>query len=125
MVLVSVFGNDVCAYYEKLLYGESGISLIDQFDESKFPTRFGGQIHGFSSKLGMAIKDLDRELDPVDDTSVLPSAFDQHRLDDCLNYCIAVGKKALKSANLCGDKLKKIDKVKAGVLVGTGIVTGG
>ena len=64
MVLVSVFGNDVCAYYEKLLYGESGISLIDQFDESKFPTRFGGQIHGFSSKLGMAIKDLDRELDP-------------------------------------------------------------
>ncbi|KAG2253313.1 hypothetical protein Bca52824_083449 [Brassica carinata] len=35
---------------EKLLSGESGISLIDRFDASKFPTRFGGQIHGFSSE---------------------------------------------------------------------------
>ena len=50
MGLVSVFGNDVDAYYEKLLSGESGISLIDRFDAYKFPTRFVGQICGFSSE---------------------------------------------------------------------------
>nr|GMD18086.1 protein SIEVE ELEMENT OCCLUSION B-like [Ipomoea batatas] len=43
--VVSVFSNDVDAYYEKLLAGESGIRHhIDRFDASKFPTRFGGQI---------------------------------------------------------------------------------
>ncbi|KAL0866081.1 hypothetical protein Bca101_045199 [Brassica carinata] len=33
MDLVSVFGNDVNAYYEKLLSGESGISLIHRLDD--------------------------------------------------------------------------------------------
>jgi 3-oxoacyl-[acyl-carrier-protein] synthase II len=47
MGLVSVFGNDVDIFYEKLLEGTSGISLIDRFDASKFPTKFAGQIRGF------------------------------------------------------------------------------
>ncbi|AED95365.1 3-ketoacyl-acyl carrier protein synthase I [Arabidopsis thaliana] len=102
MGLVSVFGNDVDAYYEKLLSGESGISLIDRFDASKFPTRFGGQIRGFSSEGYIDGKN-------------------ERRLDDCLKYCIVAGKKALESANLGGDKLNTIDKRKAGVLVGTGM----
>ncbi|CAN7043585.1 unnamed protein product [Brassica rapa subsp. trilocularis] len=102
MGLVSVFGNDVDAYYEKLLSGESGISLIDRFDASKFPTRFGGQIRGFSSEGYIDGKN-------------------ERRLDDCLKYCIVAGKKALESANLGGDKLNTIDKQKAGVLVGTGM----
>ncbi|KAG2283092.1 hypothetical protein Bca52824_054312 [Brassica carinata] len=91
MGLVSVFGNDIDAYYEKLLSGESGISLIDRFDTSKFPTRFGGQICGFSSEGYIDGKN-------------------ERRLDDCLKYCIVAGKKALESANLG-----------AGVLVGTGM----
>ncbi|KAL2475045.1 3-oxoacyl-[acyl-carrier-protein] synthase I [Abeliophyllum distichum] len=82
MGLVSVFGNDVDAYYEKLLAGESGITLIDRFDASKFPTRFGGQIRGFNSE-GYIDGKNDR------------------RQDDC--------------------RLDKIDKVRAGVLVGTGM----
>ncbi|KAL0684914.1 hypothetical protein Bca4012_051762 [Brassica carinata] len=69
MGLVSVFGNDIDAYYEKLLSGESGISLIDRFDTSKFPTRFGGQICGFSSEGYIDGKN-------------------ERRLDDCLKYCI-------------------------------------
>ncbi|XP_051128513.1 3-oxoacyl-[acyl-carrier-protein] synthase I, chloroplastic [Andrographis paniculata] len=102
MGLVSVFGNDVDAYYEKLLAGESGITLIDRFDASKFPTRFGGQIRGFTSE-GYIDGKNDR------------------RLDDCLRYCIVAGKKALESADLGGDKLNEIDKIRAGVLVGTGM----
>ncbi|KZV51052.1 50 kDa ketoavyl-ACP synthase [Dorcoceras hygrometricum] len=100
--LVSVFGNDVDLFYEKLLAGESGITLIDRFDASKFPTRFGGQIRGFKS---------DGYIDGKND----------RRLDDCLRYCIVAGKKALESADLGGDKLDKIDKIRAGVLVGTGM----
>ena len=49
MGLVSVFGNNVDTYYERLLEGQSGITPIDRFDASKFPTSFGGQIQGFSS----------------------------------------------------------------------------
>ncbi|CAN1150301.1 3-oxoacyl-[acyl-carrier-protein] synthase I, chloroplastic [Linum perenne] len=71
MGLVSVFGNDVDAYYDKLLSGESGITLIDRFDASKFPTRFAGQIRGFAAQ-GYIDGKNDR------------------RLDDCLRYCIAI-----------------------------------
>ncbi|KAK0578448.1 hypothetical protein LWI29_010607 [Acer saccharum] len=102
MGLVSVFGDDVDGYYDKLLSGESGITLIDRFDASKFPTRFGGQIRGFS-----AAGYIDGKND--------------RRLDDCLRYCIVAGKKALEDADLGGDKLNKIDKERAGVLVGTGM----
>ncbi|CAI0452122.1 unnamed protein product [Linum tenue] len=71
MGLVSVFGNDVDAYYDKLLSGESGITLIDRFDASKFPTRFAGQIRGFTAQ-GYIDGKNDR------------------RLDDCLRYCIGI-----------------------------------
>ncbi|XP_061341183.1 3-oxoacyl-[acyl-carrier-protein] synthase I, chloroplastic isoform X2 [Gastrolobium bilobum] len=102
MGLASVFGNDVDGYYEKLLAGESGITLIDRFDASKFPTRFGGQIRGFNAQ-GYIDGKNDR------------------RLDDCLRYCIVAGKKALEHADLAADKLSKIDKERAGVLVGSGM----
>ena len=62
MGLVSVFGNNVDAYYQKLLEGQSGITLIDRFDASKFPTRFAGQIKDFSSE-GYIDGKNDRRLD--------------------------------------------------------------
>lgn len=34
----------------RLLSGESGISNIDRFDASEFPTRFGGQIKNFDDE---------------------------------------------------------------------------
>uniref|UniRef100_A0A151S4B4 3-oxoacyl-[acyl-carrier-protein] synthase I, chloroplastic n=1 Tax=Cajanus cajan TaxID=3821 RepID=A0A151S4B4_CAJCA len=102
MGLASVFGNDVDGYYEKLLSGQSGITPIDRFDASKFPTRFGGQIRGFSAE-GYIDGKNDR------------------RLDDCLRYCIVAGKKALESADLAAENRSKIDKERAGVLVGSGM----
>lgn len=43
----SVFGNDTKGFYDKLLDGTSGISLIERFDASEYPTRFAGQIKNF------------------------------------------------------------------------------
>lgn len=81
MGLVSVFGSDIDTFYNKLLEGESGISLIDRFDASSFSVRFGGQIRDFSSK-GYIDGKNDR------------------RLDDCWRYCLVAGRKALDDANL-------------------------
>jgi len=86
---VTVHGNDVDIFYEKLLSGESGITLIDRFDASKFPTRFAGQIRGFSSE-GYIDGKNDR------------------RQDDCLRYCNVAGKKALEDAGLGAENLDKV-----------------
>ncbi|KAH9331688.1 hypothetical protein KI387_003796, partial [Taxus chinensis] len=102
MGLVSVFGNDVDTFYEKLLEGQSGIGLIDRFDASSYSVRFGGQIKDFSSK------------------GYIDGKHDR-RLDDCWRYCLVGGKKALENANLGKENLDKIDKSRAGVLVGTGM----
>ncbi|XVE51590.1 hypothetical protein DITRI_Ditri02bG0053600 [Diplodiscus trichospermus] len=102
MGLVSVFGNDVDAYYDKLLAGESGIGPIDRFDASEFPTRFASQIRGFTSQ------------------GYIDGKKDK-RLDDFLRYSLVAGKKALEDADLAGDKLSKIDKGQIGVLVGSGM----
>uniref|UniRef100_A0A7I4ASQ2 3-oxoacyl-[acyl-carrier-protein] synthase n=1 Tax=Physcomitrium patens TaxID=3218 RepID=A0A7I4ASQ2_PHYPA len=102
MGLVSVFGNDVDTFYDKLLEGTSGIDIIDRFDTSKFPTKFAGQIRGFSAK-GYIDGKNDR------------------RLDDSLRYCLVSGKRALEDAGLGGENLNQVDKQKVGVLVGTGM----
>lgn len=81
MGLVSVFGQDVDTFYNKLLDGVSGISLIDRFDASEYTVRFGGQIRDFSSK-GYIDGKNDR------------------RLDDCWRYCLVAGKRALDDASL-------------------------
>ncbi|GKD95569.1 3-oxoacyl-[acyl-carrier-protein] synthase I, chloroplastic-like protein [Tanacetum coccineum] len=102
MGLVSVFGNDVDKYYYKLLAGENGITFIDKFNASNLPVRFGGQIRGFSS---------DGYIDEKNEQT----------LDDCQRYCIVAGKKALEDAALGILELSKINKERAGVLVGSAL----
>ncbi|KAG1335008.1 putative 3-oxoacyl-[acyl-carrier-protein] synthase I, chloroplastic [Cocos nucifera] len=100
--LVSVFGSDIDTFYNKLLEGQSGISLIDRFDASSYSVRFGGQIRDFSSK-GYIDGKNDR------------------RLDDCWRYCLVAGKRALDDANLGPEVLQSMDRSRIGVLVGTGM----
>uniref|UniRef100_A0A5B7AR07 3-oxoacyl-[acyl-carrier-protein] synthase I, chloroplastic n=1 Tax=Davidia involucrata TaxID=16924 RepID=A0A5B7AR07_DAVIN len=101
MGLVSVFGNDVDTFYNKLLEGESGISLIDKFDASIFPVRIAGQIRDFSSE-GYINKKSDQSI------------------DDCWRYCLVSAMKALEDANLGLEVLKNMDRSKIGVIVGSG-----
>ncbi|XP_042504113.1 3-oxoacyl-[acyl-carrier-protein] synthase I, chloroplastic-like [Macadamia integrifolia] len=102
MGIVSVFGNDVDAYYDCLLQGKSGIGTIKTFDVSELPTRFAGQIHGFTTD-GYIKNKLDRQL------------------DDYIKFALVAGAKALNDAGLGSNKLSKIDKGRAGVIVGSGI----
>ncbi|XP_076932519.1 3-oxoacyl-[acyl-carrier-protein] synthase I, chloroplastic-like [Bidens hawaiensis] len=102
MGVVSVFGNDVNTFYEKLLEGQSGITLIDKFDATPFTVRFAGQIRNFSSA-GYIEGKNDR------------------RLDDCWRYCLVAGRKALDDANLGQQALGAIDRTRIGVLVGSGM----
>ncbi|KAG6403588.1 hypothetical protein SASPL_135814 [Salvia splendens] len=73
-----------------LLAGESGVTPIDRFEASKFPTWFGGQIRTFHAE-GYIDGKSDR------------------RLDDCLRYCIVARKKALERADLGGERLDKVN----------------
>ncbi|XP_022849633.1 3-oxoacyl-[acyl-carrier-protein] synthase I, chloroplastic-like isoform X2 [Olea europaea var. sylvestris] len=102
MGLVSVFGNDIDTFYNKLLEGVSGISPIDRFDASEFSVRFAGQIRNFSSK-GYIDGKNDR------------------RLDDCWRYCLVAGKRALEDASLGQEILETMDRTRIGVLVGSGM----
>ncbi|KAJ4970436.1 hypothetical protein NE237_003535 [Protea cynaroides] len=102
MGVVSVFGNDVDAYYDFLLEGKNGIGPIDRFDVSEFPTQFAGQIHGFSGE-GYIKKKQERQL------------------ESHLKYGIVAGVKAFHDAGLGRDKISKIDKERACVVVGTAL----
>jgi len=92
MGLVSVFGSDIDKFYNKLLEGQSGISLIDRFDASKFSVQFAGQIRDFSSQ-GYIDGKNDR------------------RLDDAWRYCLVGGKRALEDANLGTEVLDKVSQI--------------
>lgn len=101
----TVFGNDPDEFYNRLLAGESGISNIDRFDASEFPTRFGGQIKNF------------------DDEGLIDKK-NARRYDDCLKYTMVSGKKALAMAGLAkgkDDAFEKLDKTRCGILVGSGM----
>lgn len=92
MGIVSVFGNDVDKFYDRLLEGENGIDMIDRFDVSTFPTKFAGQIRNFNSE-GYIDGKTDR------------------RLDNSWRYGIVSGKKALENAGL-GLKTEAFNKVR-------------
>ncbi|KAL4291054.1 hypothetical protein GQ457_14G008530 [Hibiscus cannabinus] len=99
MGLVSSLGNDVDAYYDRLLVGKSGVGNIERFDAGDFATRFAGQIHGFTSQ---GYIDAKRD----------------KRIDDHSRYGFVACKKALEDAGLVVDK---VDKQLIGVIIGSGM----
>ena len=102
MGLVSCFGNDYDKFYDKLLAGTSGVGMIDRFDTTDFPTKFAAQIRDFDNE-GIVDKKNAR------------------RMDDCLQYALVSGNKALADAGLDEEALEKLDKTRVGVLAGSGM----
>lgn len=102
MSVVSCFGTDVDHFYSCLLDGKSGVRPITTFPCEDYPTRFAASIQDF---------DTDRYIDKKQ----------ARRFDPCICYTVVSGKKALESTNLNGDHLENLDKLRCGVLIGSGM----
>ncbi len=99
MGIVSCFGSDVDGFYEKLLLGKSGITAINQFDCSDFPTRFAGSVKDFDVGEYMQKKQA-------------------RRADPFIRYTMVAGKKAVESSKL---DLENVNKKRVGVVIGSGM----
>ena len=98
--VVSCFGQDVDAFYEKLLAGESGVRIITDFPCDDFPTRFAAQVTDF-------------------DPGEYIDKKQARRVDKYIAYAIVSGKKALEKAGLYPSNT--LDKTRAGIILGSGM----
>ncbi|KAK1408531.1 hypothetical protein QVD17_40389 [Tagetes erecta] len=102
MGLVTPLGQHPDEYYNNLLEGVSGISEIESFDCSNYPTRIAGEIKRFST-----------------DGWVAPKLA--KRLDKFMLYTLVAGKKAVADGGLSEGGMEEIDKSRCGVLIGSGM----
>ena len=100
--IVSCLGDDVDAFYDKLLAGVSGISKITRFPCDTYSTQFAGEITNFTSEPYLDKKQA-------------------RRVDEDIAYGMVAGKKALEYAHLTGEAFDRLDKKRCGILIGSGI----
>ncbi|MDD5455069.1 MAG: beta-ketoacyl-ACP synthase II [Candidatus Ratteibacteria bacterium] len=99
MGCVTPVGNNVKEFWASLLEGKSGIRKITYFDVSSYPSQIAGEVKNF-------------------DPSAYIDAKSARRLDKFAQYAIVSSYMAAEDA---GIDLGKIDKERAGVILGSGI----
>ncbi|WP_197257605.1 beta-ketoacyl-ACP synthase II [Paenibacillus dendritiformis] len=99
MGVVTALGSDLDTLWRSLMEGKSGISRIESFDTTDYPT-----------KIAASVKDFNPE-DYIDKKEA-------RRMDRFVQFGIAASKKALDDAKLDMDQTNR-DRV--GVIVGSGI----
>lgn len=101
--VVSSLGHSADEFYNNLLAGKSGISMIEGWDTADFSTRFAGQIKDQPDCDGLVLKKWEK------------------RIDSVMRYMMVSGKKALADAGLPwdGPEMHDIDRSRCGILVGT------
>lgn len=97
--VLSPIGNDYSSFVEALKKGKSGAAPITQFDASKLKTRFACEIKDF-------------------DPSAVLDKKEVGRLDAFSQFALVAADEAMKG---CGVDLDKLDKIRAGVIWGSGI----
>lgn len=100
MGVVSCFGNDVDAFYQTLLRGESGVRPITQFPCDEYPTRFAATVPEFD-----VAQYIDRK--------------QARRIDPYMRYTLVAGKKALEHAGLAS--LEGLRRDRCGIIIGSGM----
>ncbi|XP_055824184.1 3-oxoacyl-[acyl-carrier-protein] synthase II, chloroplastic-like [Solanum dulcamara] len=100
MGVTTPVGHDPHTFYENLLEGVSGISEIEAFDCSQYPTRIAGEIKSFSTD-GWIVPKLSK------------------RMDKFMLYMLTAGKKALSDGGITEDMMNELDKRRCGVLIGS------
>jgi 3-oxoacyl-[acyl-carrier-protein] synthase II len=99
MGVISPLGNDVAGFWDRLVRGESGISVIDTFDTSRFKTKIAGVVRDFDVEGRFGRKEA-------------------RRMDRFCQYALAAAEQALSDADMQMDQL---DRERIGVYVGSGI----
>lgn len=102
MGIISCFGNDVDTFYNALLEGKSGVKTITHFPCEDFQTRFAAAVPEFD-----ASGYIDRK--------------QARRIDPFIRFATVAGKKALEMAGLSSEEREKLDKVRCGVIIGSGM----
>jgi 3-oxoacyl-[acyl-carrier-protein] synthase II len=101
MGLVSCFGNDVGVFYDQLLTGKSGVRFVN-FPCEDYPTRFAAGIPEFDASAY-----VDRKQD--------------RRIDPFIRFATVAGKKALEMGQATPEVLKRFDKLRCGIVIGSGM----
>jgi len=96
---ITPLANNVADTWEGILNGKSGITPIDSFDISSFPTTFGGVIRGFDASEYIPVKDA-------------------KRMDGFIHYGIAAGCQAIDDSGL---EVTEENSARIGVAIGAGI----
>jgi len=97
--MLSPLGNSPESTWQNLLLGKSGISDIEHFDTSEYPTRFAGLIKDFDAQDYMARKEA-------------------KKMDLFIQYGVAAGVQAFKDSGL---EINDVNAHRIGVAVGAGI----
>lgn len=99
MGAITPLGNDVGAFWDRMIRGESGISLIDSFDVTKHRAKIAGLVRDFDADARFGRKEA-------------------KRMDRFCQFAVAAADEALAQANI---DLEGMDRERLGVYVGSGI----
>lgn len=97
--MLSPLGNDPETTWQNLLLGQSGISNIDYFDTSDYPTKFAGLVKNFNAQDYMERKEA-------------------KKMDLFIQYGVAAGVQAFKDSGL---EINEVNAHRIGVAVGAGV----
>lgn len=100
MGVMTSLGHDLDTFWNNLMAGKSGVSLVESFDVSEYPTRIAAEIKDFN-----ADEYIDRK--------------ESRKMDRFVQFAVASSNLALKDANL--NIQTDMDPERAGVSVGSGI----
>lgn len=99
MGAITPLGNDLEAYWQGLMAGQSGIGPITQFDASQHTSRIAAEVKGFDP-----LQYLDRK--------------DVKRMDRFAQFAVAASQQALADAQL---QITDLNAEQVGVMIGTGV----
>jgi len=101
MGVMTAIGHDLDTFWSSLMEGKSGVSLVESFDVSEYPTRIAASIKGFNPE--------DFNIDKKE----------ARRMDRFVQFAVVASMSALKDANL--NVNEDTDPERVGVYVGSGI----
>ncbi|MCR8656196.1 beta-ketoacyl-ACP synthase II [Paenibacillus endoradicis] len=101
MGILTSLGSELDQFWGNLMEGKSGVSLVEQFDCSEYPTRIAAEV-----------KDFDLETYGIEKKEA-------RRMDRFVQFAVAASLKAIEDSGLkIGDN---VDAERMGVIVGSGI----